>query len=147
MTDADGVEVIVNADGFPEADVPLLEAAVRATLSAEGVEEGEISLTLLDDAGIQDLNARYLRKDRPTDVISFTLGAGDLLLGDVYLGVDQARRQAGDVAVTLREELTRLAVHGTLHVLGHDHPEGEERTESPMFALQERLVRQVLNTG
>ncbi len=59
------------------------------------------------------------------------------------MGVDQARRQAAELGVPLDEELVRLAVHGTLHVLGHDHPEGPGREESPMFALQEALVRAI----
>lgn len=121
-----------------------LEAAVRRTLTAEGVEEAEISLTLLDDEAIRALNRSYLGKDRPTDVLAFSLGEEGPPLGDVYVGVDQARRQAADQGVPLDEELVRLAVHGTLHVLGYDHPEGPEREGSPMFSRQEELVRSVL---
>lgn len=137
------VDVTVNVDEGTAADVGELERAVRHTLASQGVEEAELSLTLLDDEGIQDLNRRYLAKDRPTDVIAFTLGKEPVLLGDVYLGYDQAGRQAGELGVPLDEELVRLAVHGTLHVLGHDHPDGPEREESPMFALQEALVREL----
>jgi probable rRNA maturation factor len=93
---------------------------------------------------MRELNRRYLGKDRPTDVIAFTLGEGGDLVGDVYLGVGQARRQADELGIPLGEELARLAIHGTLHVLGHDHPEGPDRELSPMFELQERLLREVL---
>jgi probable rRNA maturation factor len=65
-------------------------------------------------------------------------------LGDIYVGYDQATRQAEEAGVPLPEELARLAIHGTLHVLGHDHPEGPERLESAMFRLQEQLVRRVM---
>ena len=65
-------------------------------------------------------------------------------VGDVYVGIEQAGRQAAEHGVPLDEELVRLAVHGTPHVVGHDHPEGPERLESPMFVLQERLVRDVM---
>jgi len=97
----------------------------------------------LDDSGT---------KAHPTmfdaDVISFALhGPDDPILGDVYLGGAQAARQAEEEGVTLQEELVRLVVHGTLHVLGHDHPQGEERLESPMFLLQEELVHQLLGAG
>ena len=68
-------------------------------------------------------------------------------MGDVYLGVEQAARQAAEEGVPLAEELVRLAVHGTLHVLGHDHPEGEERLHSPMFVLQEEIVSALLREG
>jgi probable rRNA maturation factor len=60
------------------------------------------------------------------------------------VGFEQATRQAGELGVPIDEELVRLAIHGTLHVLGHDHPEDDERERSSMFVLQERLVRDVL---
>ena len=137
----------MNPGSFADTPVALLESAVRRTLDDQGVAAGEISLTLLDDEGVGALNRQYLGKDRPTDVIAFSLGDGPEPLGDVYLGVDQARRQAEELGVAVEEELVRLAVHGTLHVLGHDHPEGDERLRSPMFALQERLVHLVMASG
>ena len=136
-------DVTVNADGFEWADCAELERAVRHALAHGGVADGEVSLTLLDDGAIQALNRQYLSTDRATDVLAFALGPGPAVLGDVYVGVDQARRQAAELGVPLEEELVRLAVHGTLHVLGHDHPEGAGREESPMFALQEALVREI----
>ncbi|HET9947447.1 MAG TPA: rRNA maturation RNase YbeY [Longimicrobiales bacterium] len=143
----------MDAGGFEEAPVALLERAVRRTLAAEGLAEGdedegheemEISVALLDDVAIRELNRRWLGHDRPTDVLAFALGGPGGAVGDVYIGMEQARRQAAEAGVPLAEELARLAVHGTLHVLGHDHPEGPERERSPMFELQERLVREVL---
>lgn len=121
-----------------------LERAVGVVLADGGVAEAELSLTLLDDGGIRALNLRYLGEDRPTDVIAFALGREPVLVGDVYLGSEQAARQAAELGLPLGEELVRLAVHGTLHVLGHDHPEGDDREESPMFRLQEALVRRIL---
>ena len=121
-----------------------LERAVRATLASEHVHEGEISLTLLADAEIRELNRTYLNRDRPTDVIAFALAAEGAPLGDVYVGYEQAVRQAREAEVPLNEELVRLAVHGTLHVLGHEHPEGAEREASEMFRRQEELVRRLL---
>ena len=125
----------------PEA----VERAVRETLRAEGHDAGEVSVAFLDDAEITSLNREYLDHDRPTDVISFALhGEGEPPLGDVYVGVDQALRQAAELGVDPGEELLRLAVHGTLHVLGWDHPEDEERLDSDMFRRQEEILRAVL---
>ena len=62
----------------------------------------------------------------------------------MYLGFEQASRQAADLQVPLEEELLRLVVHGTLHVLGYQHPEGEDREMSEMFRLQEELVSAVM---
>ena len=137
------ITVHVNSPGGP-GPADLLRRAVRTALEAEGVTTAEVSVTLLDDHGIRTLNRRYLDRDRPTDVLAFPLhGEGEGPLGDVYVGLERARDQARGVGVPLEEELVRLAIHGTLHVLGWDHPE-VEREGSPMFRRQEELVRQVL---
>lgn len=126
------------------APTRLIEDAVRKTLASQGRPEVAVSVALLDDRDMRELNRRYLGTDASTDVLAFALGEGEDTVGDVYIGIDQARRQAADVGVPLGEELVRLAIHGTLHVLGYDHPEGSEREESPMFSLQERLLRELL---
>ena len=124
----------------------LLTEAARATvvavsqLAGEDVPSGELSITLVEDREIRDLNLRYLERDRPTDVIAFDLGAGDSLLGDVYIAPDVAARNAASLGIDPLEELTRLVIHGVLHVLGHEHPEDESRDTSEMFRLQEELL-------
>ena len=128
----------------------LIEKAVRHALADAAVSAAELSVTLLDDVAIQAMNREYLERDRVTDVIAFTLTSDDDsvgLMGDVYIGAEQAIRQAEQWTVPLQEEFMRLAIHGTLHVLGHDHPEGESRSESAMFRAQERLLKDVLATG
>lgn len=139
--------VLVEVGDYSTVDAEALEEAVRRTVAREGGEVVEISLALLADEDIRDLNRRFLGHDRPTDVIAFTLGEDAERVGDIYLGVDQARRQAVEHEVPLGQELVRLAVHGTLHVLGHDHPEGEDRYGSPMFVLQERIVAELTGDG
>ena len=138
-----GLDVIVNVEA-EDVDSEALSRAVVHAARAEGRTAGEVSLQLLDDRGIREMHRRYLGRDRATDVIAFSLGEDDALLGDVYIGLEQARRQATELGVPLGQELVRLAIHGTLHLLGHDHPEGEERADSPMFELQERLVRELV---
>lgn len=123
----------------------LLRRAVRAALAAEGVERAEISVTLLDDAGMAALNARYLGEDAPTDVLAFPLHEGrEPPIGDIYIGHEQALSQAAALGVSVSEELARLAIHGTLHVLGQEHPEGEGREGSPMWQQQERILGEVM---
>jgi probable rRNA maturation factor len=145
--------VHVNGGGIPTRLRALLRRAVRDTLRGEGISNGELSLTFLDDPSIRDLNREWLGHDRVTDVISFALrGEGPPtpaapLLGDVYVGREQALRQAAEAGVPLEEELVRLAVHGVLHVCGHDHPEGSERIASPMFRLQEERVAAILGAS
>jgi probable rRNA maturation factor len=124
----------------------LVRRAVRAALDAKRVAGAEITVALLGDAGIADLNRRYLGHDGPTDVLAFPLfGPGEPVLGDVCIGLAQTMRQAAALDVPLAEEIARLAVHGTLHVLGLDHPEGPGRKASAMWRLQERIVAQLGN--
>jgi probable rRNA maturation factor len=120
--------------------IPLedVERAVAAVLDAEGVAAAELSVAFVSDEEIAALNERFLSHEGPTDVISFPLHLpGGPPLGDIYIGAEQAVRQApGDV----REEILRLAIHGTLHILGYEHPEGADRERSPMYLRQEELL-------
>lgn len=121
----------------------LTRRAVKAALRAEAAD-AELSVALVSDAAIAALNREWLEHDGPTDVISFPLYEdGEDPVGDVYIGVDQAVRQAAENGVDPAEEIVRLAIHGTLHVLGHDHP-GPDRTGTAMWRLQERIVREVM---
>lgn len=128
----------------PDALESFIRQAVVRTLDAEGSEDAEISVTFLGDDAIKAMNREYLSKDRPTDVIAFSLGDEGEVLGDIYVGSDQARRQAKTLGVDFDEEVVRLVIHGTLHVLGHDHPDGGDREGSAMYRLQERLVGEVM---
>ena len=86
------------------------------------------------------MNLRFLGRDRTTDVLSFSLGDDDGLIGDVYLSPDEVERNSVAHGAPHREEALRVVIHGTLHALGLDHPD-ERREESDMFRLQERLLR------
>jgi probable rRNA maturation factor len=141
------VVVEVNRLGPWPVREEILWEACHLVLEEEGVTEGEVSVTLVDDEVIQRLNREYLGEG-PTDVIAFTLHeAGDPVLGDVYIGADQAGRQASELQIPLEEELIRLAIHGTLHLMGHHHPEGEDRFESEMFLRQEELLGRLVQPG
>jgi probable rRNA maturation factor len=139
----DGIEVEVSVGESVVSPVAAerVEAVVRHVLRAEGVAEAELSVALLNDTDIAAMNAEYLQHEGPTDAITFALHEpGEPPLGDVYVGVEQAVRQAAEFGATPEHEVLRLAVHGTLHVLGYEHPEGEERTGSEMFLRQEALL-------
>src|SRR5688500_4391209 len=86
------------------ADPERIADAVRHVLRARGVAEAEISVALLSDAGIADLNQTYLDHEGPTDAITFALHEpGDPPLGDVYIGLEQAARQAAEFGATPEE--------------------------------------------
>jgi len=137
------VEIVASLD--PAPNPAQLERAVRHVLNAERVAGAEISVALLGDEEIARLNEQYLGHEGPTDVISFPLhAAGEAPLGDVYIGAEQAARQAAELGVPIEEELLRLVIHGTLHVLGYDHPD-DGRADSPMYRRQEALLAEVLS--
>jgi probable rRNA maturation factor len=139
------VSVHVEEGLAPPLGAERIEAAVQHVLAAEGVAAAEISVALVGDDSIAALNHEYLLHEGPTDVISFPLHRpGQDILGDIYIGVDEAGRHAADYGIPLDVELLRLAVHGTLHVLGYDHPHGEARESSPMYRRQEELLAGLL---
>ena len=142
------LHVAVAADGVR---IPLARARVaeiaRRVLRAEGVRDALLSVTFVSRRAITALNRRHLGRNRPTDVIAFGLGAQGRrgpIVGDVYVSPDAARESARANNIGVREELVRLVVHGTLHALGHDHPETDARTASPMWKRQEQLVRRLV---
>jgi probable rRNA maturation factor len=131
------------AAGFAEVR-RLLARAVRAALRQQRVASAEMSVTLLDDAEIADMNREFLQHEGPTDVIAFALfTTGEEPVGDLYIGYDQVLRQAAAHEVRPAEELVRVTVHGVLHVLGYDHPEGGDRVDSGMWHVQEAIVQRV----
>jgi probable rRNA maturation factor len=104
----------------------------------------ELSIVLVGDKEMRKLNARYRKKNKTTDVLSFPSGerlaSGAVLLGDVIISVEQARRQARERDKTLRTEVVTLLIHGLLHLLGYDH-ERSERQAKLMGNLEHRLLR------
>ena len=119
----------------------------RRVLAAEKAREVMLSIAFVPRAAIARLNREHLGHRGATDVISFGFsdptGSG-VVVGDVYICPEIAAENARRHGAGVREELARLVVHGTLHVLGYEHPEGEERTEAPMWTRQERLLGRLL---
>jgi probable rRNA maturation factor len=108
-----------------------------------------VEIALLDAAAMRRLNRRATGRRGLTDVIAYALPVPGGLVGDVYLCPDAAARwvtRSAPRGGALFEELVRLTVHGTLHVLGYDHPEGAARMRSAMWRRQERYVRRLLGT-
>lgn len=122
---------------LPPATVRRIVAAV---LQGER-RRAEVAVTFLGPVRMRALNREHLGHDHPTDVISFALSTPDGgLVGDVYICGAVAAAAAKRLGIPTRQELIRLVVHGTLHVLGYDHPESDARLRSPMWRRQERYV-------
>lgn len=135
--------------GFPSPErlIPDLNAVAEHLLKAFGLEEGELSVVLCDDAFITPLNRDWRQKDRPTDVLSFAQREGeeadpdDPVLGDVIISLETAARQAEERGHSLDHEARVLLVHGVLHLLGYDHEVDEEAEE--MEALERELLAEL----
>ena len=122
-----------------------LSAAVAAVLRAERAGPALVSITLVSRRRIAAMHRRHLGHAGPTDVISFAFNdPAGAVIGDVYVCPEVAAENAKRFGRPVREELVRLVVHGTLHVLGHDHPVDAAREGSLMWRRQEALVRRVL---
>ncbi len=140
------VDVATESVRIPVARARVASVADRV-LRAEGVREAALSIAFVSDRRIAALNWQHLGHRGPTDVIAFAFAPahpGSPLEGDIYIAPDVARRNAIANGRGRREELLRLVVHGVLHVVGHEHPEGDARYESAMWRRQEALLDAVL---
>lgn len=134
--------------------LPLAATSIRDlagfVLGRERVKHAMLSVTFLTRRGIATMNRRHLGHRGPTDVITFALGrtaAAAPLVGDVYIAPEVVREHARSLDVPVREELARVVVHGVLHAIGHDHPDGDDRTASPMWRRQEQLLAAARTRG
>jgi probable rRNA maturation factor len=149
------VSIEVNNESGVEVDEGELALLARHVLDAMRVhQQAELSVVLVDEPAMEQLNRQWMDESGPTDVLSFPMdelrpGGEDEepqqgLLGDVVLCPQVARRQALTAGHSSEEELLLLTTHGILHLLGFDHAEPEEEKE--MFELQRRLLLTFLAT-
>jgi probable rRNA maturation factor len=138
------IELIREIELRNEISTEAVVRAARVTLEHEGVEEGELAILLTNDAKLAALNKSYRGLDEPTDVLAFPAGEEGTLpdethyLGDIAISVPRAQQQAAEAGHSLLEELQLLTIHGTLHLLGHDHDEPEEKER--MWAVQGAIL-------
>ncbi|MCM3746362.1 rRNA maturation RNase YbeY [Paenibacillus pasadenensis] len=136
-----------------------LEQLLVLAGQAEGITEGEVAVTFVDDNRIHELNREYRGIDRPTDVLSFAMQEEsdeelDIVyeveedeelpfaepLGDIIISVETAARQAEEYGHSLEREIGFLFVHGFLHLIGYDHQ--DDASEAVMTAKQEAVLQQ-----
>jgi len=113
-----------------------------------GCETHELSVVLVDDEEITRLNRQYFHRNRPTNVISFPMGAGGpgalqaRILGDVVISAETAQREAAAVDGEPEKEILFLMIHGILHLVGHDH-EGSRAERQKMEAKERELYNRI----
>lgn len=141
MTRATGrsrVDVVLLDVAWAKA-LPGVERLVRkAARAALGARVRSLTVALSDDRRVQALNRRDRKKDKPTNVLSYPSGE-KAFLGDIVLARQTVWREAREQKKTPADHLAHLVVHGTLHLLGHDHETGDEDAER-MEALERRIL-------
>jgi probable rRNA maturation factor len=131
--------------GSPATGLPAVRSIrgwIRAALSTRGEERGEIAVRIVDEEEMRALNARYRHKDYPTNVLAFPAelprGVELPLLGDIVVCAPVVEREAVEQGKQSRAHWAHMLVHGTLHLLGHDHQ--RPRAAAAMEALETRVL-------
>lgn len=138
-------------ESFPQPVLIFLQRVLVA-VGEEFDISGEISVSLVSDEEIHDLNKAYRSVDRPTDVLSFSLLEGEddefpeledvsAPIGDIVISIPTTVRQAADYGHSVEREFAFLLVHGFLHIMGYDHETPKD--EQNMFAIQEDVLRKL----
>ncbi len=115
--------------------------------------DAELSILIVDDQQIAQLNHQYLNREGPTNVIAFSMRQGPFsniapnLLGDVVISADTAQREAQIAGISTQDRFDQLLIHGTLHLLGYDHEHSavearkmEEKTKELLLLLESQRV-------
>ena len=122
-----------------------IELLLKSAVKYLDIDNALFNVIIVDDKRIYEINKEYRNVDRSTDVISFALEDSDKIenmdirvLGDIYVSIDTARRQAYEYYNSEEEEIRFLVIHGLLHLLGYDHM--DEKDEKEMMDLEERVL-------
>lgn len=119
---------IANEQSKHDFDADLLCQAVRNVLAGESADPADVSVAIVDDVTMHDLNRKYLQHDYPTDVLSFMLSStGEPLEGEIIVSADTAAREASRYGWDKEDELLLYLIHGTLHLTGHDDASDSDR--------------------
>ena len=133
MINAYSVE-ITDRQSRISVDAQRLEVAVRKVLTESPFPEADISIALVDDREMHQLNVAYLDHDYPTDVLSFPLSREEgLLVGEIIVSVDTAERDAAENGLKGADELLLYVIHGLLHLVGYD-----DKNEQTRMVMREK---------
>lgn len=147
------MKILVRNEQRQRVGIEAIKKTAAQILNKTAYPKAELSILLSDDKGIRELNKKYRKRDKATDVLSFPMCSdfelrtpnSELILGDVVISVETAKKQAKENAVALNQEITRLLVHGILHLLGFDHEKGGR--QALQMRKQEERLSWSLNIG
>jgi probable rRNA maturation factor len=136
---------VTNEQSQLEIDAARLRIAVETVMAGEGISDGDISLAVVDDAAIHELNRRWLEHDEPTDVLSFVLEqSAGYREGEIIVSAETALARAAEFGWSAGDELLLYVVHGALHIAGYDDREQADREQ---MRERERLYLERLGVG
>lgn len=134
--------LVANEQSSLAIDESRIQAAVRTVLASSGFTVGNISIAVVDDPTMHELNNQYLKHDYPTDVLSFVLDDSTHTLdGEVIVSADTAIREAAEAGWPAENELLLYVIHGSLHLIGHDDHDPTEQAE--MYAAEANCLKQL----
>ena len=118
-----------------------IQEKAQVILSALELNDDELSILIVDDPQIAEMNQTYRNKKGPTNVLSFPMREGEFggitpLLGDVVISADTAQKEANDANISLDERISQLLVHGILHLVDYDH----ERSDNDARIMEEKSL-------
>ncbi|HHF08565.1 MAG: rRNA maturation RNase YbeY [Thermotogae bacterium] len=129
-------------------DLEKLENLIKNVVVNElGKEpDSELDIMLTNDAEIASLNAKYRKKEGPTDVLSFEYGLDEDVIGDIMVSLETIEQQAKSYGNSFEEELSLMLIHGLLHILGYDH-EADDEEAKVMFQRQQKYFDKFVKEG
>lgn len=141
--------IMISVSIFKNVSLPYSDKWLKEIVSIAAKKEkkikGEVEIIIVGDSEIKRLNKQFRNKNKVTDVLSFAWQEDKMVvtdvLGQIYVCYPQIKRQAKIWKVTIKEEFSRMLVHGLLHLVGHDHV--VEKGAQKMFALQEGIIKMV----
>lgn len=141
--------LIDNRQSRVKVKLKRIQQKAQAILNALDNPDSELSILIVDDSAIAELNETYLNRKGPTNVIAFPMQEGEFtgvnpgLLGDVVISVDTAEKEAEMGEMTAEQRFDELLVHGILHLLGYDHETDE--ADAAMMEVKSRELMDIIN--
>jgi probable rRNA maturation factor len=139
------INILISDQFENEIDPTSIEQAILTALSMEQASDSDLSVSIENDQQLFELNSEYRGIEAPTDVLSFEAGepdpdTGRIYLGDIVISFERAAVQAKAAQHPVQNEVILLAIHGTLHLLGYDHADAEQKNK--MWDRQKEILDQ-----